>query len=75
FLAQAHVAGIGVDWAAVFAPWRPSRVKLPTYAFQRQRYWLSGKPGSGCDLGGSDCRWASVCECGGVFGGWAGVVV
>ncbi|ORA07405.1 polyketide synthase, partial [Mycobacterium angelicum] len=43
-LAEAHVAGVTVDWAAVFAPWRPQRVQLPTYAFQHQRYWLSGTP-------------------------------
>jgi acyl transferase domain-containing protein len=36
-LAHAHVHGIGVDWTAVLPARRP--VELPTYAFQRQRYW------------------------------------
>ncbi|MEU6162189.1 type I polyketide synthase [Streptomyces sp. NPDC047130] len=38
-LAHAHTAGVTPDWAAVYAPWTPRRVDLPTYAFQRQRYW------------------------------------
>ncbi|HEY8983728.1 MAG TPA: SDR family NAD(P)-dependent oxidoreductase [Streptomyces sp.] len=37
-LAEAHVRGIGVEWASVFPGGRP--VELPTYAFQRRRYWL-----------------------------------
>uniref|UniRef100_UPI0022B8F323 type I polyketide synthase n=1 Tax=Streptomyces sp. RPT161 TaxID=3015993 RepID=UPI0022B8F323 len=41
-LAQAHINGFPVDWQAYFAGAR--RVDLPTYAFQRQRYWL--EPGS-----------------------------
>ncbi|MFC3586303.1 type I polyketide synthase, partial [Streptantibioticus rubrisoli] len=41
-LAQAHISGFPIDWKTYFAGAR--RVELPTYAFQRQRYWL--EPGS-----------------------------
>ncbi|HEV7615232.1 MAG TPA: type I polyketide synthase, partial [Solirubrobacterales bacterium] len=44
-LAQAHAHGIELDWEAVLGPRRSQRVRLPTYAFQRRRYWLEPKAG------------------------------
>ncbi|WP_171987844.1 type I polyketide synthase, partial [Streptomyces sp. MP131-18] len=41
-LARAHARGVPVEWHAVFAPWGGRRAELPTYAFQRARYWPGG---------------------------------
>ena len=40
-LAAAHAAGAAVEWEAFFAPAAPRRVALPTYPFQRERFWLA----------------------------------
>ncbi|WP_296358928.1 polyketide synthase [Ramlibacter sp.] len=43
-LADIHVLGVPVDWHSYFEPFGAERVALPTYAFQRERYWLEPMP-------------------------------
>ncbi|MFD9545697.1 type I polyketide synthase, partial [Streptomyces sp. NPDC060022] len=47
-------SGVDVDWTAVFAGWGGRVVDLPTYAFQRERFWpelsLTATAGSGGEL-------------------------
>ncbi|MFC3352361.1 SDR family NAD(P)-dependent oxidoreductase [Streptomyces echinoruber] len=49
-LARLHAHGADVDWRPLLPGGR--RVPLPTYAFQRQRYWLPTAPFTG-DLHGA----------------------
>ncbi|ATO13294.1 polyketide synthase [Micromonospora sp. WMMA2032] len=61
-LARLHVAGTPVDWTAWYSVdgRRPATVDLPTYAFQRTRYWPEPTPTArtGTDL--DDRFWAAV---------------
>ncbi|MFI1028337.1 type I polyketide synthase [Streptomyces sp. NPDC020951] len=40
-LAELHVHGVSVAWETMLAARGGLRTELPTYAFQRERYWLS----------------------------------
>ncbi|GHG75403.1 non-ribosomal peptide synthetase/type I polyketide synthase [Comamonas sp. JC664] len=41
-LSALYVRGASVDWTAVDAGYSRRKVPVPTYAFQRQRYWEEG---------------------------------
>ncbi|MFJ8650692.1 type I polyketide synthase, partial [Streptomyces sp. NPDC093546] len=58
-LAEAHVAGVPIDWTGVLPDARP--VDLPTYAFQRRRYWLdTAEPELHATDSGRDWFWSAV---------------
>ena len=40
-LAQLYVRGVEIDWAGFYRDNRRHKIVLPTYPFQRERYWLS----------------------------------
>jgi NADPH:quinone reductase-like Zn-dependent oxidoreductase/acyl carrier protein len=39
-LGELYLGGAAIDWPAVFGAGESRRVELPTYPFQRRRYWL-----------------------------------
>ncbi|MFJ3219862.1 type I polyketide synthase [Kitasatospora sp. NPDC086801] len=47
-IGRLHIAGVEVDWSAYFPVSGMRQMELPTYAFQRRRYWLD--PASGNNL-------------------------
>ncbi|MBE7384653.1 MAG: SDR family oxidoreductase [Leptolyngbya sp. SIO1E4] len=49
-LGQLWLAGGEVDWSGFYAHEQRHRLPLPTYPFERQRYWIDPpKPGEGAD--------------------------
>ena len=41
-LARLYTRGVAVDWAGFDRDYSRRRVSLPTYPFQRQRFWVEG---------------------------------
>jgi polyketide synthase 7 len=58
-LAHAFTAGIPIDWTPCF-PGPPRTLDLPTYPFQRQRYWLPDEVPAGTGDGEDAPFWDAV---------------
>jgi polyketide synthase 12 len=43
-LSELHVLEVPIDWHGYFEPFGGKRVALPTYAFQRERFWFEPPP-------------------------------
>jgi len=52
-IGQLWLAGVAIDWKAFYAAEARHRVPLPTYPFERQRYWIDPLP---ADRGIPDAR-------------------
>ncbi|MEV0331020.1 type I polyketide synthase, partial [Micromonospora echinospora] len=60
-LAELHVAGVAVGWRELFTGADPRRVRLPGYAFHRQRFWPEPPPAPAGTGTGADAEfWAAV---------------
>lgn len=46
-LARLWTAGVKIDWTAFHQPQHRRRVSLPTYPFERRRYWLEPRQSAG----------------------------
>nr|WP_062342608.1 type I polyketide synthase [Herbidospora sakaeratensis] len=57
-LAEVHVRGVEVDWTAVVP--EAGVVELPTYAFQRRRYWPKPMPATPAVSAQEDDFWTAV---------------
>ncbi|WP_313917227.1 SDR family NAD(P)-dependent oxidoreductase, partial [Tahibacter sp.] len=45
-VAELHVQGYSLDYAALFAGQSPARLSLPTYPFATTQYWVESEPGT-----------------------------
>ena len=60
-LAHLYVTGADVNWEGFDAPYGRQKVDLPTYPFQRQRYWIETKERP-AETSGGKTTWETVCE-------------
>ncbi|HZU68588.1 MAG TPA: SDR family NAD(P)-dependent oxidoreductase [Ktedonobacteraceae bacterium] len=49
-LGKLWMAGVNIDWTGYYAGERRQRLSLPTYPFERQRYWIEPTPRRAFDV-------------------------
>ncbi len=53
---QLWLAGAEIDWKSLYAGERRHRVELPTYPFERQRYWVERRPAASVETARPNVR-------------------
>ncbi len=61
-LGKLWMAGATIDWPGVYAGERRRRVPLPTYPFERQRYWVEPRKSSHLDRPHSGGKTARIAD-------------
>ena len=63
-LARLWLGGVTVDWSGFYVREERARIPLPTYPFERQRYWIEARPllSSGAPHGEAGARSAEAEE-------------
>jgi malonyl CoA-acyl carrier protein transacylase len=61
-LGALYVQGVRIDWQAFDRDYPRRRLALPTYPFQRQRFWIENAPGEPLESEPSFDLWKSVTE-------------
>ncbi|MEM9004049.1 MAG: SDR family NAD(P)-dependent oxidoreductase [Cyanobacteria bacterium P01_F01_bin.86] len=63
-LGQLWLSGIEIDWSNFYSHEYRHRLPLPTYPFERQRYWVEPQLSSSKSLLSSSERWALLVQAG-----------
>ena len=66
-LADLHVHGVPVDFAGFDRPYARRRVTIPTYSFDRQRYWAAATPRFSPDAAGVATTVEGTADADGLF--------
>jgi malonyl CoA-acyl carrier protein transacylase len=61
-LARLYERGAEINWEEFDEPYRRQRVPLPTYPFQRQRYWIENKTEGTVPQESDSTRWMQIRE-------------
>ncbi len=61
-LARLYERGAEINWEGFDEPYRRQRVPLPTYPFQRQRYWIENKTEGPVPQEDDSTRWMQIRE-------------